>query len=107
MIMGYLKDRHGVRLLGATPPGTCPECAIKHDPDMPHNFQSLVYQYKYYDRHGRWPTWADAMAHCLPETKALWCEALKERGIEVNPEAGVAVEEAEIEIPIQLKEAND
>jgi hypothetical protein len=105
--MGYLDNRFGIKLIGHVPPGTCPECAVKHEPEAPHDQQSLAYQYKYYDRHGRWPTWADAMAHCTPEIKILWCEALKERGVEVNPEAGVAVEEAEIEITIQLKEAND
>ena len=62
--MGYLKEIHGMTLLGRTPEGTCPECAVKHDPEQPHNRDSLTYQYKFYDQHGRWPTWADAMAHC-------------------------------------------
>ena len=35
------------------PKGTCPECAVKHDPDQPHNQQSLFYQYHFYHEHGR------------------------------------------------------
>lgn len=81
--MGYLKDRHGFTMLGNTPPGTCPMCAVKHDPAQPHNQQSLAYQYKFYDAHGRWPTWNDAMEHCSEEVKELWRSALKERGVDV------------------------
>lgn len=51
--MGYLKEVHGMTLLGKTPEGTCPECAVKHDPEQPHNRDSLTYQYKFYDQHGR------------------------------------------------------
>jgi hypothetical protein len=88
--MGQLKEKHGLTMFGATPPDTCPECAVKHEPDEPHN-----QQYKYYV-----PTWADAMAHCTPDVKELWREALAEHGIEVNPESGVAIEEIEITIEI-------
>ena len=82
--MGYLKDRHGFIMLGKTPPGACPACAVKHDPSQPHNLQSLTYQYKFYDEHGRWPTWSDAMAHCSDEIKDFWVKALRERGVEVE-----------------------
>ena len=81
--MGYLKERHGMIMLGRTPEGTCPECAVKHEPGQPHNRDSLVYQYQFYDKNGRWPTWADAMAHCTDDAKAYWTQALRERGIEV------------------------
>ena len=84
--MGYLKDRHGMTMLSNTPPGTCPECAVCHNPDQPHDCNSLAYQYKFYDQHGCWPTWADAMAHCSPEVKAVWKKALEERGITVGEE---------------------
>ena len=95
--MGQLKEKHGLTLHGNTPPGTCPWCAVAHDPTQPHNQQSLTWRYTYYDQHGRFPTWADAMAHCVPEVKAYWTEALKEHGIEV--EAGcVAVDETVITI---------
>ena len=55
-IMGYLHEKYGMTLFGRTPEGTCPECAVRHDPDQPHNRDSLVYQYKFYDQYGRWPT---------------------------------------------------
>lgn len=82
--MGFLKERHGAMLVGRTPPGTCPMCAVKHNPEQPHNRDSLAYQYKFYDEHGRWPTWADAMEHCSDEVKAYWKEALEARGIEID-----------------------
>ena len=81
--MGKLKEMHGLSLLGGVPPGTCPECAAKHEPEQPHNQRSLCYQYKFYDQHGRWPKWADAMAHCSEDVKKVWIHALSEHGIEV------------------------
>jgi len=65
-------------------PEACQECAEKHDPRRPHNQQSIYYQYKFYQEHDRWPTWADAMAHCTPEVKQAWIEALRENGVEVS-----------------------
>lgn len=82
--MGYLQQRHGFMMLGKTPEGACPECAAVHDPAMLHNQQSLAYQYRFYDQNGRWPTWADAMAHCTEDVKEQWAAALKKRGIEVK-----------------------
>ncbi len=81
--VGYLKDEYGMALFGKTPEGTCPECAVRHDPEQPHNRDSLAYQYHFYDKHGRWPTWSDAMAHCPDNIKKVWTEALKERGVEI------------------------
>ncbi len=69
-----------------TSDGKCPECAIKHDPAEPHNNQSLAYQYSFYAKHGRWPTWADAMAHCAPEVQAAWKDALVQREAWTEPE---------------------
>lgn len=80
--MGYLGDRHGMAMLGKVPDGACPECAVKHEPDQPYNRDSLAYQYHFYDKYGRWPTWADAMAHCPDEVKDFWTKALRERGVE-------------------------
>lgn len=97
--MGHLNDKHGMTLLGATPPGTCPECAVAHDPEAPHNQQSLAYQYKFYDKNGRWPSWADAMAHCSPEVKAATREILINNGIDPGEEP----EAREIEITIEVK----
>jgi hypothetical protein len=49
----------------------CQECAVDHPKDHPHNADSLYYQYKFLDQHGRWPTWEDAIAHCNEEVKAV------------------------------------
>ena len=64
--------------------GTCEECAVNHDPIMPHNRDSLCYQYAFYAQHNRWPTWADAMAHCPQSIKDHWTSELNNRGIDVN-----------------------
>ncbi|UNC91661.1 hypothetical protein [Candidatus Contubernalis alkaliaceticus] len=64
-------------------PGVCQECATDHPSELPHNQQSLYYQYAFYAKHGRWPTWKDAMEHCSEEVKEMWIKALKEEGIEV------------------------
>ena len=96
--MGHLREKHGMILLGKTPPGTCAMCAVVHDPAMPHDQQSLAYQYKFYDLHGRWPTWEDAMAHCGENVKISWREALDRYGIAVDKEPETAAIEIEISI---------
>lgn len=63
------------------PPGTCESCAVAHKPEQPHNNQSLVWQYHFYDKEGRWPTWEDAMAHCSEPVKEFWRKGLKEKGV--------------------------
>lgn len=72
------------KILGMTPEGTCPECATAHPEWKPHNQQSLTYQYKFYDKHGRFPTWADAMEHCSETVKGLWKAELLKKGIKVG-----------------------
>ncbi|GAB6172025.1 hypothetical protein JCM15765_15030 [Paradesulfitobacterium aromaticivorans] len=64
-------------------PDVCQECAVDHSPEMPHNAQSLYYQYKFYQQQGRWPTWEDAMAHCDEDVREIWKQSLKELGIEI------------------------
>ena len=56
--------------------GACEQCGVKHEPELPHNLQSLMYQYRFYGEHGRWPTWDDAMAHCTGKMKAAWTQTL-------------------------------
>jgi len=53
-------------------PGACQVCATTHDPAFPHNRDSLYYQTAFKLKHNRYPTWADAMAHCTEEMKAEW-----------------------------------
>jgi hypothetical protein len=67
-------------LLMPTAPGTCAECAANHGHKEPHNQKSLAYQYDFYGKHGRWPTWDDAMAHCPPEIKRVWITELLKVG---------------------------
>lgn len=66
------------------PKDKCQECATDHPPDYPHNNQSLFYQYKFKKDNGRWPTWADAMAHCDEKMKEFWIAELGKKGIVVN-----------------------
>ena len=65
-------------------PGACQECAVKHEPNMPHNRDSAYYQVQFHSVHGRYPTWADALSHCSDEMKAHWIHELTKRGIDVN-----------------------
>ena len=82
--MNMIPGKHlGPFVMFPAAPGTCPECAVKHGPEMPHNQQSLFWQYKFYNDHGRWPTWEDAMAHCSDEMKEFWRQALQERGVQI------------------------
>ena len=66
-----------------TSKGQCEACAVKHNPDEPHNQQSMYYQYWFRQRHKRWPTWKDAMAHCNAKMKKLWKEGLREHGVKI------------------------
>ncbi len=43
----------------------CPECMTRHPLNTPHDKDtSTIYQCIFYAKYGRWPIWADAMAHC-------------------------------------------
>ena len=63
--------------------GECSQCGVVHEPDEPHDAQSLHYRYVYYSEHGRFPIWTDAIAHCAPETRELYAQALREHGVEI------------------------
>ena len=80
--MELIPGKHlGAFALMPAKPGTCPECAVEHAPELPHDAQSLFYQYKFYNEHGRWPTWKDALEHCTDETKGFWRKELLARGV--------------------------
>lgn len=68
--------------------GTCPICAVKHESNQPHNLQSMYYQYRFYGVRGRWPTWADAIAHCDAETQDHWKTELTKMNAWSEPETG-------------------
>ena len=88
--MGFLQEKHGIMMLGRTPEGTCPMCAVKHDPRMPHNRDSLTYQYKFYDQHGRFPSWADAQALEAKGVKVQQNPEVDTLDIQISPEGGEA-----------------
>jgi hypothetical protein len=54
------------------PKNGCPICAVQHPPDAPHDATSLYYLYRFRAARGRWPTWADALAHCKPQVRQYW-----------------------------------
>lgn len=64
-------------------PHLCQECATAHNPESPHNAQSLYYQTQFNMKHKRCPTWADAMAHCCEDIKRMWVEELNKRGVKI------------------------
>lgn len=74
-------------------PGTCPLCAALHGPTEAHNAQSLFYQMRFYGAYGRWPTWADAVAHCAAKVRELWRQQLEQRGLWTEPADGPAIAE--------------
>ena len=81
----------GIERVVIVPPtaGVCPVCAVNHGEAMPHNRDSLYYQMRFFQKHGRFPTWADAMAHCDEHTKAVWVGLLAERGVNVDGLVGI------------------
>ena len=64
--------------------GTCQECGTEHQLSAPHNPYSIRYQMFFHSKHDRYPTWADAMAHCPPHIQMIWTDALAQRGIDVH-----------------------
>jgi len=78
-----MKDHLSPWKLLPAAPGKCPECATEHEPEIPHNWSSLFYQYHFFRNKGRFPTRKDAMRHCTPSMRKRWTKALKERGIKV------------------------
>ena len=65
--------------------GLCQTCAARHDPQDPHDPDSLYYQVQFYQEHGQYPTWRDAMAHCFAEVKTAWTTELVRAGVIVGP----------------------
>lgn len=72
----------GLVTVKAPAPGGCRICGAVHDPEQPHDRDSLYYQNRFFRRCGRFPTWEDAMAHCSDEVKAAFRTKLRERSTE-------------------------
>lgn len=64
-------------------PHLCQVCAREHLPELPHDPTTLYYG-TVAALAGEPATWARAMAHCAPEVREAWTEALEARGIDVN-----------------------
>lgn len=75
-----MKKEMGELIILPPKPDVCQECATEHKPSEPHNQQSLYYRCYFKGKHGCWPTWEDAMAHCDEGTKRLWREELVRAG---------------------------
>ncbi len=84
--MNELPDKPTLGKMILLPPekDKCQVCACAHDPRMPHNPQSFYYQIDFSMKHGRPPTWADAMEHCTQEMKDVWVKALAKNGVTVE-----------------------
>ncbi len=83
--MSLIKGKHlGAFAMLPAAPDKCKECATAHKPDQAHNAQSIFYQYHFYNEHGRWPNWKDAIAHCAPEVQEQWKKLLTEAGVDVE-----------------------
>lgn len=65
-------------------PGKCPICAAEHEPELPHNKNSLYYQMRFRQQHGRFPDWRDACAHCTDEVKRRFAELYAEHGVSID-----------------------
>lgn len=78
-----MQKRMGEVRISAPVHGTCPVCATVHDEAEPHDLSSLYYQNQFFKKNKRFPTWADALRHCSPITKAVWVEKLKKSGLSV------------------------
>ncbi len=79
----------GTMMLLPPKEGTCRICAVKHEPEMPHNAQSLFYGMRFKMRYGRDGTWADAMAHCSEQMQQHWIGELTKAGYYTEPPEGV------------------
>jgi len=72
---------NGTMMLLPPPKDRCQECATKHEPELPHNAQSLYYGVAFKIVHGVDPTWGNALEHCTPEMRAMWERELLARGV--------------------------
>jgi len=86
------KEEHKPMAWKVLPPpkDCCQICAVKHEPEAPHNAQSLYYQTTFNGILGRSPTWADAMAHCAEPVKKAWEKELRRINHWSEPPAGEA-----------------
>lgn len=90
---GTVSTAKGQGFLLPPAPGKCQECAVAHKPEEHHNKDSLYYQMAFRQKHGRWPTWADAIAHCSEAAKGAMKQILEEKGVWSEPVENLTEEE--------------
>jgi len=73
-------EKRGDIILAPPRRGTCRECATPHGPREPHNRDSLYYQMKFRQKHGRTPSWTDAIAHLDEADREKWKAILEKQG---------------------------
>jgi hypothetical protein len=79
--MSLLTMTNNKFLLLPPSPDLCQECAFDHDPDDPHNKDTMYYKIDFYNKNAREPTWTDAMAHCTNDIKEQWTKNLTTIGV--------------------------
>src|SRR5688572_1045122 len=63
----------------------CSVCGDRHEPWDAHDATSPDYHRAFREKHGRNPSWMDALAHCSPIIKLYWVLQLKEQGMWREP----------------------
>ncbi len=96
---GRVEEKPSGMMMLSAAPGKCPECAVDHAADQPHNAQSLFYQMQFHGKHGRWPCWADALAHCAEPVRQIWEAELRRRGAWKDPQPPAPPEKPETPVP--------
>jgi hypothetical protein len=76
------------RIYRPPPKGKCLICNYKHGSSDPHAIDSALYEAFFINLHRRKPTWADALAHCLPHVRRRWERHLRELGKWSEPRRG-------------------
>lgn len=56
----------------------CSRCGVAHQPDMPHAMTGQ-YEMQFQQEHGRMPTFEDTIAHCGPDLKRAFEQALRQQ----------------------------
>ena len=76
-------DKDEIRVIA---PGRrkCPQCADRHGPHEPHNKNSLYYRAQFYQKHGRFPTWEDAMEGLSQMMTAYWRGEMRKKGVDAK-----------------------
>lgn len=96
---GRVEEKPSGMMMLPAAPGTCAECAVAHEPGQPHNAQSMFYQMRFHGEHGRWPCWADALAHCAEPVRVAWEAELRRRGAWKDPEPPAPPKKNETPVP--------